>query len=414
MTGIIPVADREILRGLAARHAELACGAVNLERRSAWAKEKDLTPVRPMVLIEVWPIEGFVGADELLCSTEETRVIEHGLRMGLRHHLEMRDDYVLPETYRQDWIVRSGEYGEGLEINRLSSHEGPSLGFGFGHPIRTVDRMALLRPRTHRIDREATIQRKERLESIFGDLLPVELSGGLYHIGLTSELFKLIGNENLMFWCYDEPDAIRSILEYLYEDRHSYLATLEREGCLTTNVRNPFVGSGTPGYTTSLPDPGREVPVDFAKVWAWSEAQETEGISPALFADLFLPSMAKLARQAGLVYYGCCERLDDRIDLIREAIPNIRAVSCSPWTDVDRLAERLGSDVVLSKKPTASFISGSEERLDAIEEETRRTVTAARRNGTPLEIVFRDLYTVGGDIAKLCRWAERVRSIAER
>jgi hypothetical protein len=414
MTGTLPAADREILRDLAARQAELARGAVNLERRSAWTKEKDLAPVRPMVLIEVWPIEGFVTADELLCSTEETRAIEHGFRMGLRHHLEMRDDFVLSETYRLDWVVRSDEYGEGLEIHQLSSHEGPSRGFGFDHPIRTVDRIELLRPRTHRIDRLATLQRKERLESIFGDLLPVELSGGLYHIGLTSELFKLIGNENLMYWCYDEPDAIRSILEFLYEDRRSYLATLEREGCLTSNVRNPFVGSGTPGYTTALLDPGRGVPVDFSKVWAWSEAQETEGISPALFAELFLPSMAKLARQAGLVYYGCCERVDDRIDLIRKAIPSIRAVSCSPWTDVDRLAERLGTGAVLSKKPTASYVSGSEERVDAIEEETRRTVAAARRNGTPLEIVFRDLYTVGGDRAKLSRWAERVRSIAER
>jgi len=34
----------------------------------------------------------------------------------------------------------------------------------------------------------------------------------------------------------------------------------------------------------------------------------------------------------GLVYYGCCEPLDGKIDIVRE-IPNLRKISMSPWVD---------------------------------------------------------------------------------
>lgn len=406
-----PAAERSILRDLAHRQAELAGEPANRERRDLWTRLKDLDPVRPMILLEVWPIEDFVRPGELLCETPALRSVEYGLRMTLRHALEMGDDFVVPDRFKVDWIVRSGDYGEGLDVERRANADTAAIGYHFDHPIRSPEDLHRLRPRTHRIDRAASLARRDFLQDLLGDLLPVEMSGGLYHLGTTSELFKLIGNENLMVWSLDEPDAIRFLMDYLYEDRAAYIRTLEEEGVLTSNVRHNFVGSGSPGYTTSLPDPGGEVPVRFDQVWAWTEAQETEGMSPDTFRELFLPPMARLARQAGLVYYGCCERVDDRWEEILSAIPNIRAVSCSPWTRTERLAEQVGSRCVLSRKPTPTFISGANEWTEDVDREMRGLADAAARYGCPVEVIFRDLYTVGGDVPKLRRWTDRVRAI---
>lgn len=279
--------------------------------------------------------------------------------------------------------------------------------------IQTINREFLGPWRTHQVDQTATLARRDQLLDVFGDLLPVELSGGLYHIGTTSELFKLIGNKNLMYWCYDEPESIQYLMNYLYQDRLDYLMMIQNAGQLTSNIHSSFVASGSPGYTNSLPDPGESNTTTFDKVWAWSEAQETEGISPDLFKTLFLPTMAQLARQAGLVYYGCCERLDDRIDLILAAIPNIRAVSCSPWSQVDRLAEMLGSQFVLSKKPNASFISGSIEDVSAVAAEMKAVADAMKRHSCPVEVILRDLYDIQGDRDKLRRWVSTVRTVLE-
>ena len=58
----------------------------------------------------------------------------------------------------------------------------------------------------------------------------------------------------------------------------------------------------------------------------------------------------------GLVYYGCCEPLDRKIDIVRK-LPNLRKISITPWADVKRAAEQMGSDFVMARKPNPAMVA---------------------------------------------------------
>lgn len=78
--------------------------------------------------------------------------------------------------------------------------------------------------------------------------------------------------------------------------------------------------------------------------------------------------------------------------MIIEAMPNLRSVSVTSWSDFDIVAEMMGSDYVFSRKP-----------------DLRRTYDAAR--DCIVELLFRDVYDVGGDRSRLARWVSLVKSV---
>jgi hypothetical protein len=231
-------------------------------------------------------------------------------------------------------------------------------------------------------------------------------AGCLSLVGINSAGLA-IGNNNLLMWPYDAPEAIHRLMAFLRDDRLTYLDFLERENLLGLNNVWTFVGSGSPGYCTALPQPDYAGAARLRDLWIWMESQETVAISPAMFAEFFLPYMAAVARKVGLVYYGCCEPVHDRWESVREAMPHVRAVSISPWCDMRLIAEKLGRTCVFSRKPRPAPISGAHADWAGLEQDIDETVSAAQ--GCNLEIIFRDVYRIGGDRTRLRRWAEMVR-----
>jgi hypothetical protein len=402
--------DREILRGLATRWMELASLPVMAERRRQWTALKDLRAERPMVLFETWTLENYVAEDELMCTDPDLRQVEHGMRAHIRQAEEMGDDIVVEPFLRIYWEIEHSDFGVPLQAEHALDVDGGNVAYHFDTPIRTPQDVDRLRPRTFRVDRVKTMRRVERLSDIFGDILPVVLHGtGSLWAALTQDLFKLIGNDNLLVWTYDAPDALHRIMAYLRDDRLAYFGWLEREGLLGVNSTGwELVGSGSPGYISTLPRSAYAGTPRLADIWAWMESQETTMISPRMFGQFFLPYMADVSRQFGLIYYGCCEPVHDRWDKIIAAIPNVRAVSVSPWCDRRAIAEKLGRNYVFSRKPKAAPISGPNPDWGVLAGDLDETLAAAR--DCNLEIIYRDVYRINGDRARLAKWAQMVRS----
>jgi hypothetical protein len=107
----------------------------------------------------------------------------------------------------------------------------------------------------------------------------------------------------------------------------------------------------------------------------------------------------------GLGYYGCCEPLHDRVDIIRR-IPNVRKISMSAWADVDRGAEAIGRDFVFSRKPSPALVALETWEPEAIEKDLRRTLDACARHGCPVEITLKDISTVRNQPQRVWEWAE--------
>jgi hypothetical protein len=388
---------------------ELASLPVMAERRRQWTALKDLRAERPMVLFETWTLEDYVAEEELACHDPWLRDIERVMRRSIRQVEEIGDDMVLEPWWRVFWEIERSDYGVEVRSAHANDVEGGQVAYAFEHPIRTPQDVGRLQPRSFRVDRAKTERNAEQLADCFGDILPVVLQGtGSLHAGLTQDLFKLIGNQNLLTWVYDGPEALHRATAYLRDDRLAFHDWLERESLLGLNNGCDLVGSGSLGYTSTLPQGGYDGTPRLRDLWVWMESQETRMISPGMFCEFFLPYMADVCRRFGLVYYGCCEPLHDRWDAIREAIPNVRAASISPWCDQRAMAEKLGRGCVYSRKPRPWPISGASPDWDALAQDLDETLAAAR--GCNLEFIYRDVYRIGTDRARLRRWVDLVRS----
>lgn len=403
--------DHQVLYQLACRWMELASLPVMDERRRQWTALNDLRPERPMLLFETWTLENYVEEKELQCRDPFFRDIELLMRRYIRQAEEIGDDIVLEPHWRLYWDIQVDhpDYGVGLQAIHADDSQGGQVGYTFNYPIQTPQDVDRLKPRTWTVDREKTRQKLQRLQEAFGDALPVVIHGtGGLHAGLTGDLYKLIGNDYLLIWTYDAPDALQRVMAYLRDDRIAYYRWLEAENLLGLNNDSELAGSGSPGFTTALPQSDYTGQVRLNDLWVWMESQETSMISPGMFSRLFLPYMAEVSRMFGLVYYGCCEPVHDRWDKIVAAIPHIRGVSISPWCDMRAMGEKLGRTRVFSRKPKPWPISGPVPDFDTIEQDLDETLTAAR-DGC-LEIIYRDVYRINGDRGRLRRWADLVRS----
>ena len=118
-----------------------------------------------------------------------------------------------------------------------------------------------------------------------------------------------------------------------------------------------------------------------------------------------LPYITKMAEHFGSIYYGCCDRLDDRLDMVKK-IPNVRKVSCSPWSKRENFAENIGTELIMSNKPTPALIAETSVDWDAVRDDLKRTVDLARANNVNLEMILKDISTVANHPDRLTRWAE--------
>jgi hypothetical protein len=278
------------------------------------------------------------------------------------------------------------------------------------------------------VDREKTLRLKTMLEDVSGDILPVKLGNfdpfayefdvgefgdlgfnGNFFFGLTWQLYRFIGNQNLLYWVYDQPQAIHQLMAYMLADRIAMFEFFEREGLLDLNSDSQMAGPRMYGYVSDLPEPGTRDKVALKDLWGWAESQEFQMISPDMYKEFVLPYLAKLAARFGLVYYGCCERVDDRLEMIIDAIPNLRSVSVSAWSDLARTAEILGPKYVYSRKPRPAYLSGANPDWDMLEKDMRDTAAVTRDSN--LEILYRDVYTVNGDRSRLRKWVDMTKAI---
>ncbi len=401
--------DREILRDLARRLRALADQPLMVQRRRLWQGHNHLRPIRPMVLCfpeGSWP--ELVAEQACLCRDPLLRRWELTLRQRLCTHEVLRDDQVAEPYFDVPWVVEIGDYG--VPIPRQQGDRRGS--FIWDPPLKDLPRdLEKLRPRRFHVDRQATRQRLELADDLLGDLLRPRIRGQMWwSMGLTQDAVYLVGLEQMMMLMYDDPESLHRLMAFLHDDQKRLIDWAEGEGLLTPNNETNGVGSGGIGLTDELWPPAGSPP-RLDQLWGFGESQETVGISPSMFDEFVLPYQVPLLSRFGLNYYGCCEQLEHRIDLVLERIPRMRRVSVAPLANQRVLAEKLGGRYIFCRKadPVPVCVEFNEARIRA---DVARTLEIAA--GGPLELILKDTHTVDHQPWRLSRWVSIAREEIER
>jgi hypothetical protein len=359
-----------------------------------------------------------------VCQDPYLRNIERSLYEIVRHADEIGDDIVVEPFFRIPWAIDISDYGVPIEAHHATAIDGSDLGYSFNFGVQSEEDFKKLHLRTRSVDRKESQRQHELLNDIFGDILPVKLGGfdpfdpdpgyrpwlGNLFVGLTMDLFKLAGNDKLMYWVYDKPELIHDMMKLFRDDKLVHFKWMQEEELLYLNTDTWMPCPGSYGFVSDLPQPDHDDEhVHLKDCWGWLDSQESAGISPRMFNEFFLPYIAEVGQLFGLTYYGCCEAVHDRFEYIEKAIPNLRAVSVSGWSDFFKMGEMLGKKYVYSRKPTPAYISGPNPNWDLVKKDMQDTLAAAKNCN--LEICFRDIYTINGDWPRLKKWVEMTRAM---
>lgn len=415
----VPTADIGAVRALAEQKCRLAADPVNLERRDAWYSHDAGPGGRPMVLAEVGGIRDHchpLDSLEAACQHPWTRAVERGLRAEIWQFEQLRDDHVIEPWDNVGWQVQVSGYGVEV-VQHQPDFDGTLGARSWDPPIGDLDRdLDQLCPRTYTVDRAATLDEVARREALFGAALPVRLRGGFWWtMGMTWTAIELIGLEGLMMAMYDHPEGLHRLMAFLRDDHLAYARWLQDEGLLSLNNENDYIGSGSMGYTRDLPAPPGETGnghVRCADQWVLLESQETVGVGPDLFGEFIFPYQLAIAEQFGKCYYGCCEPVHSRLEVLAQ-LPNLSRVSVSPWADEEVMARACGTEIAFSRKPNPTLISTGVFDEAAILADLRHTLDVAR--GCRVEFAMKDVHTLNDEPARLARWVELARrAIDER
>jgi len=398
--------DRGTLRELSEQVAEIAALPVQQDTISLWKALNGLKPVRPMAMIDQIPWHEMEVGEELTLRAEDgfCRGIETTLRRTLYSWRHMRADMVVEPIVEIPKVIR-GE-GFGLQIVERTAVTDPRndvVGHAYIDQLRTEADLPKIREPEILLDEKATAEAEEKAQEILGGALTVRMQGRFPVFAPWDIIAQWRSPESALFDLVDRPEFMHQIVSRLTEVHLSLLDQLEEQGLLGYGQRTIHC---TGAYTDELPAPGSDPkqarPRD---LWTYGMAQVFSSVSPAMHKEFWLDYAVRWFSRFGLGYYGCCEPLDEKVDIIRN-VPHVRKISMSPWVDVEKGAARIGRDFVFSRKPSPAFLAGGAWEPDRVERDLRDTLERCARHGCPVELILKDISTVRYQPQRLWEWAD--------
>jgi len=399
--------DAAILRELAKRVREAAESEENKERIRLFYQHDTGPADRPVVLTETDGGIGMVIPDYApKCQEWWAQAYELHLNTVLMHHEIIRDDYPIEPYVSVGWQIGMSDYGVRQKNTDPEVEAGQRGAYHIDKAIEDLERdFHLLQPRTYSVNKEASLAQKALLEEVFEGVLGVRMRGNpWWTMGLTNPAIRLIGLEELMVYMFDQPEALHKLMKFLSDDNLRLLDWMASEGLLNINNEDDYVGSGSRGYTKSLPGAGFDGAVRTQDMWTLIESQETVG----QYEEFIFPYENAIAERFGAVYYGCCEPVNSRWEVLQN-MANLKRVSVSPWCDEELMAE--SDKIVYSRKPNPTLVSTEVFEEDAIRADLRKTLSLTSKNNCSTEIVMKDVHTLNGEPDRLTRWVGIAREV---
>lgn len=406
--------DASILRDLARAYRDAAARDVHDERRNLWRDHNSFRG-RGRVPVHVrfgswnaWCGEMF-AEKKLSCQDPFFRAHELYLRLALLHD-SFGDDYIMEPWLPLAAVARRHPEGRyGVKTGRIGT--GMHGGAGkYDYPIRELDDLKKMRVPIYQVDAKRTAEDLAKLQDALDGILTIDLQPaprGAVTGDLSTELGHLRGIENIMLDMSDNADWLHELVGFMSRGLLDVQQKAEDAGYITLSMGD----NQAPCYCHELEDPKpNSGPRKRKDLWGFFAAQEFTLISPAMHEEFLIRHQMPLMQNFGLVAYGCCEDLTLKIDMLRK-IPNLRRIAVTPWADVRKCAEQIGTDYIISWRPnpTDMICCGFDEKR--IRRILRGGLLAAK--GCHVEICLKDVESVEGDSGRLKRWVKIAKEVVQ-
>ena len=245
---------------------------------------------------------------------------------------------------------------------------------------------------------------------LFAEILWLIMVPMFFDTNLVGHYAKLRGYENMFYDMFDNPGWVHKIMDFFTRCSLKVIKEAEKNNYLGLNNADDFIHTGSLGWSNELPADNYNGKVRLKDLWGSSEGQDLNGVSASMLDEFFIPYQIRLLEKFGLNYYGCCEDLTDKIDILR-AIPNLRRIAVTPFADAARCAEQIGQDYVLSYRPSpADMVSYGFDR-DRVRSILSRDLTASR--DSHVDITLKDVETVETDTSRIRNWVSVTREVID-
>ena len=413
----LEASDVEILRHLADELAAIAALPVHQEKARLWQKLNDLDSERPMVWINEIPWHEMNVDDELTLQAEHpwAQAQERGLRRTLYQWRHMPGDMVVGDHLACPLAIHSTGFGIVEDVDIVRTDEASGVVSRTFHPqIHDVSDLGKIHMPVVTHDEQATARRYEAMCRVYGGILPVR-KVGRKHIWFTpwDYLIRWWGVAEAMVDLVQRPALVHAAVERMVDAWMAELDQLVAMNLLSLDCDNTRIGSGGYGYTRALP--GEDYDPDCVRphnMWGCSNAQIFSDVSPAMHWEFAVEHDLRWLGRWGMTYYGCCEPLDGKMDVLRR-IPNLRKISASPWCDPARVAAEMGTDYVISHKPNPAILAEDTWRPGQARRELRAFLEATEGR-CHVELIMKDISTVRYQPQRLWEWAAMAMEIADQ
>ena len=405
--------DRSILRGLAERQAEIASLSVHKQTILEWKRLNANLPGRPLVWINEIPWHEMDVNGELTLQTTDPfcQALEGGFRRTFYQWEHVRGDMVVEDRYYCPLVIHDTGFGisEDVRIARTDERSG-IISREFHSQIDSEDDLVKIKTPVVTYDEEATERNYQCLKDLFGDILKVERKG-ISHCWFApwDQLIRWWDVQKALVDLVLRPELVHQAMQRLTDAHLSRLEQWRQQNLLAQTNGNYRVGSGGPGITDELPQEDFDAShVRTIDQWGCATAQIFSDVSPPMHEEFALQYERRWMEHFGLNYYGCCEPLHDKIEVM-ESIPNLRKISMSPWADVEQMVEKVNGRYVLSHKPNPAIVAVEQWNVDQARENL--TEVLERTRGCAVEIILKDISTVRYDPKRLWYWAEMATEV---
>ena len=405
--------DRSILRRLADQQAAIASLPIHKEKILEWKRLNSNTLGRPLVWINEipWHEMDVDGELELQTTDPFCQEVEKTLRQTLYQWNHMPADMVVEAKFYSPLVIHDSGFGIGENSDMRITDQSSDIVSRKYHPqIDGEEDLEKIKFPVISHDEQASERKFQFLVEAFGDILTIE-KVGIVHSWFApwDELIQWWGVQKAMTDLALRPTLVHQVMERLVTGYLSRLRQWKELNLLSMTDGNYRVGSGGLGYTDELPQPDiNSRHVTTRDQWGCGAAQIFSAVSPKMHEEFALQYENRWMEQFGLNYYGCCDALHNKLDILK-IIPNLRKISMSPWADVERMVENSNGKYVLSYKPNPAVFAVDDWDPGLPQSDLREMLEKAK--GCVNEIIMKDISTVRYQPHRLWDWSRRTMDL---